>query len=127
MSLLADIKTLLTGVNSNIFLGDLPDTPDNCIALYQSGGQDSVHNLGASTDETHETPTFQVRIRNTVYATANTQAEQVKDILDGLINQTINSNLYISIYIQGDVNSLGRDDRNRVNLTVNFVAKVKRN
>ena len=127
MSLLVDMKSLITAVNANIFLGDLPDTPDNCIALYQSGGQDAVHSLGAGVDETHETPTFQVRIRNTSYATANTQAESVKDILDGLVNQTINSNLYISIFMQGDINSLGRDDRNRINLTVNFVAKVKRN
>lgn len=127
MSLLVDIKSLLTSVSSDIFLGDLPDTPDDCLALYQSGGQDAVHLLGAGVDETHETPTFQVRIRNTSYATANTKAESVKDILDGLVNQTINSNVYISIYMQGDINSLGRDDRNRINLTVNFIAKVKRN
>ena len=126
MSLLVDMKSLITAVNANIFLGDLPDTPDSAIALYQTGGQDAVHSLGAGVDETHETPTFQVRIRNTSYATANTQAESVKDILDGLVNQTINSNLYISIFMQGDINSLGRDDRNRINLTVNFVAKVKR-
>jgi len=126
MSLLVDMKSLITAVNANIFLGDLPDTPDNCIALYQTGGQDAQHQLGAGVDEVHETPTFQVRIRNTSYATANTQAESVKDILDGLVNQTINSNLYISIFMQGDINSLGRDDRNRINLTVNFVAKVKR-
>lgn len=127
MSLLVDMKSLLTSVSSDIFLGDLPDTPDDCLALYQSGGQDAVHSLGAGVDETHETPTFQVRIRNTSYATANTKAESVKDILDGLVNQTINSNVYISIYMQGDINSLGRDDRNRINLTVNFIAKVKRN
>lgn len=126
MSLLVDMKSLLTSVSDDIFLGDLPDTPDDCLALYQTGGQDAVHSLGASVDETHETPTFQVRIRNTTYATANTQAESVKDLIDGLVNQTINSNLYISIFMQGDINSLGRDDRNRINLTVNFVAKVKR-
>lgn len=126
MSLLVDMKSLLTSVSSDIFLGDLPDTPDNCLALYQSGGQDAQHQLGASTEEVHETPTFQVRIRNTSYATANAEAEEVKDILDGLVNQTINTNEYKSIFMQGDINSLGRDDRNRINLTVNFIAKVKR-
>lgn len=126
MSLLVDMKSIITAVNANMFLGDLPDTPDNCVALYQTGGQDSVHSLGASVDETHETPTFQVRIRNTSYASANTQAESIKDLLDGKVNTTINSNVYISIFMQGDINSLGRDDRNRINLTVNFIAKVKR-
>ena len=81
MSLLVDMKSLLTSVSSDIFLGDLPDTPDDCLALYQSGGQDAIHSLGAGVDETHETPTFQVRIRNTSYATANTKAESVKDII----------------------------------------------
>jgi len=126
MSLLVDIKSLITGVNANIYLGDLPDTPDNCIGLYQTGGQDPQHQLGASTEEVHETPTFQVRLRNTTYATANTEAEQVKDVLDGLINQVVNGNEYKSIFMQGDINSLGRDGRNRVNLSVNFIAKVKR-
>jgi len=126
MSLLVDMKSLLTSVSSDIFLDDLPDTPDNCLAIYHAGGQDSKHQLGASKKAVHETPVFQVRIRNVSSATATTQAESIKDILDGLVNQTINSNDYKSIFMQGDINPLGKDDRNRINLTVNFIAKVKR-
>ena len=123
MSLLVDMATLLSGVSSNIYYGDLPDTPDNVLVLYNTGGFDSLHNM---TDVTAEQPTFQVRIRNTSYATAITQAESIKDALDGVATQTINSNLYISVFLQGDINSIGKDDRGRSNLTLNFAVRVKR-
>jgi len=125
MSLLVDIGTLLTGINSNIYYNDLPDTPDNCLALFFSGGQPSVHNMNQQAP-TLEKPTFQVRIRNTSCATATTQAESIKDILNGKTGTTINSTLYEAIYLQGDIFNIGRDDRERTNLTVNFVAWVRR-
>lgn len=125
MSLLADIGSLLTSVNSNIFYNDLPDTPDNCISIFYSGGQPSIHNLNSQAP-TLEKPTFQVRIRNTSCATAETQAESIKDILNGKTSTTINGTLYEAIWLQGDIFNLGRDDRERTNLTVNFVAWVRR-
>lgn len=123
MSLLVDIGSQLTGITSNIYYSDMPDTPDNNITLYNTGGFDTLHSLG---NITAEQPTFQVAIRHTSYATAITWAESVKGILNPLIGSTINSNLYISVFMQGDINSLGKDDRNRSKITLNFVARVKR-
>ena len=125
MSLLADIATLLTSVNTNIFYNDLPDTPDNCLSLFYSGGQPSIHNLNTQAP-TLEKPTFQIRIRNTSCASAETQAESIKDALNGKTKTTINGTLYEAIWLQGDIFNLGRDDRERTNLTVNFVAWVRR-
>lgn len=125
MSLLVDIATLLTSINSNIFYGDRPDTPDNCIVIYYTGGQPSIHNIGTKAP-TLEKPTFQVEVRNTSSATATTQAEAVKDALNGLTKTTINSTLYEAIFLQGDIFPLGKDDRERTSLTVNFVAWVSR-
>jgi len=125
MSLLVDIGSLLTGVNSNIYYGDRPDAPDNCLIIYQTGGQPSVHNMNAQAP-TLEKPTFQVEIRNTSYASAVTQAESIKNTLNGKTKTTINSTLYEAIWLQGDIFSLGKDDRGRTSLTVNFVAWVRR-
>lgn len=125
MSLLVDIGTLLTPINSNIYYNDLPDTPDNCLSLFYSGGQPSVHNL-TTQKPTIEKPTFQVRIRNTSCASAETQAELIKDTLNGKVSTTINGTLYEAIWLQGDIFNLGRDDRERTNLTVNFVAWARR-
>jgi hypothetical protein len=123
MSVLADIKTLLTAINSNVYLRDMPDTPDNCLVVYHAGGRLSEHSFDQVTTER---PTIQVRIRNTSFATAETQAEAVKDALNGKTDTTINSNVYLSIMQRSDILSLGRDDRNRINLVVNFDVTVKR-
>jgi hypothetical protein len=125
MSLLVDIGSLLTGVNNNIFYNDRPDTPDNCIVIYYTGGQPSVHNMNTQAP-TLEKPTFQVAIRNTSCATAETQAEEIKDILNGKTSTTINDTLYEAIWLQGDIFNLGKDDRERSILTINFVAWVRR-
>lgn len=127
MSLLVDMKTLIpsgAAVASSIFLGDYPDMPNNIITLYQSGGSDPSHTF---TSREFEEPTFQVRIRNLAYGMAITKAESIKDTLDGLTDQLINGNRYISIFQQGDILPLGRDNKKRTELSINFRAKVKRN
>lgn len=127
MSLLVDIKTLIpsgVAVASSIYLGEYPDTPNNIIALYQSGGADPSHTF---TSREFEEPTFQIRIRNISYAMAVTKAETIKDNLDGLTDQLINGNRYISIFQQGDILPLGRDNKKRTELSINFRVKVKRN
>ena len=125
MSLLVDIGTLLDEINSNIYYGDRPDTPNNCLVLYHTGGQPAVHSIGTQ-PSTLEKPTFQVEIRNESATAALSQAYEVKDILDGLTKQVINYANYEAIFLQGDIFPLGKDDRERTSVTVNFVAWVKR-
>lgn len=126
MSLLADMKTLIpSGVATatSIYLGDYPDTPDNIVALYHSGGADPSHTFSS---REFEEPTFQVRIRNVSFAMAETKANAIKDVLDGLTEQSINGNRYLSIFQQGDILPLGKDSKNRTELTLNIRVKVKR-
>jgi hypothetical protein len=122
MSLINDMKLLLTGIESTIFVGEMGDTPDNCLCVYATGGFPPSHSF----DSKYEQPTFQVRIRNKVAATAYDKADAVKAALDGLTEQTINSVRYISIFQMGDVMPLGKDAKNRTELTVNFETKLQR-
>jgi hypothetical protein len=124
MSLLVDMSSLITS-ETNKYLGDMPDSPDNIVILYNTGGFDSTHSLGTQ-KPSNENPTFQIRIRDTSYANAITRAEAIKDLLDGKCSTTVNSNNYISIFMVGDINSIGRDAHNRAHLTLNFKVKVKR-
>ena len=124
MSMLVDIATLLTG-ESNIYYGDLPDTPANVCVLFPTGGFDSFHTLGVQ-KPSHEEPTLQIRIRDTSYANGITRCEVIKDALDGKCGTTINSNNYISIFMIGDINPIGRDGKNRVDFTMNCKIKLKR-
>ena len=124
MGLLKDIKTLLTS-ESNIYIGDMPDTPNNLCCLYNTGGFDSRHSLGSST-ATYDEPTFQIRIRDSSYSSGVTRCEAIMKALDGKTNQTINSKKYITIFKMGDINGLGKDSKNRSEFTLNFRARVKR-
>ena len=123
MSTLPDLKSLITSVNDNIYLGDLPDTPDNCIVLYATGGLGTLHNIGVATNKAAEQQSIQIRVRNTDYATAVSEANEIKDILDGYNNTIVNTDLYQSVFLDSDILSLGKDDRGRTNLTINFTLK----
>lgn len=126
MGLLIDMKTLIpSGVAAAtaIFVGDMPDAPDNIICLFQSGGFDPSHSFDS---RQFEEPTFQVRIRNVSYAMADTKAQAIKDALDGQTELTINGNRYISIFQQGDILPLGKDSKNRSELSLNFRVRVVR-
>ena len=127
MGLLDDIKTLIpsdAAEASSVFLGSYPDSPDNIVTLYRSGGFDRSRSF---TNREYENPSVQVRVRDISYARANDKMEIIKDALDGLTEQSINGNRYLSIMQQGDVLPLGRDDKNRTELSLNFRVRVERN
>ena len=70
-------------VGTDIFLGLMPDQPDNCIALFEyAGGPPDLHWAG-------EYPGLQVRVRNKGYAAARTKIGEVMDKLHGLQFQYI--------------------------------------
>lgn len=126
MSLTADMKTLIpsgAAASAAVFRGDMPDTPDNLVCLFQTGGGDPSHSFSA---REFEEPSFQVMIRNKSFDTAISKAEAVKDALDGQTDLTINGNTYLSIFLQGDILPLGKDAKNRQAVSINFRAKVKR-
>jgi hypothetical protein len=125
MSLTTDMKTLIpiaVAVQTDIYRNDMPDL-DNIIGIYQTGGFDSSHSFNRVE---FEEPTFQVMIRNMVSDTAVSKAEAIKDALDGQTNLTINSNFYLNIFSQGDILPLGKDDKNRTEVSLNFRVRVKR-
>jgi hypothetical protein len=121
--LLSDIKSLLTGITTSIFLNEIPDTPDNILGVFFSGGQSPEMAFGS---RTFEQPSFQVRVRHTTGATAILWAEQVKDTLNGINGLTIGSTRYLSIMQTGDILPLGKDAKARSEYSVNFQTKLQR-
>lgn len=126
MGVLIDINTLITS-ETNKFIGDMPDTPNNAICLYSTGGYNSKHSLGDSVAPTLEEPTFMIRVRDSSYASGNTRSEAITNLLNGKVNQTINNNIYLNIFMIGNINGIGKDDKNRSEFTINFRTKMKRN
>jgi len=131
-------------VGTDIFLGLMPDQPDNCIALFEyAGSPPDLHWNG-------EYPGLQVRVRNKSYAAARTKIGKIMDELHGLYEQTlpieeepvngeeenggeeelgeqepqtepeVTGTRYLLIKARGSPEILKRDNNNRVELFVNF-------
>jgi hypothetical protein len=101
-------------LGTDIFLGLLPDQPDDCIALFEyAGSPPDLHWNG-------EYPGLQARVRNTSYAAARTKIGDVVDELHGLCEQTLSGTRYLLIKAKGSPEILKRDSNNRIELFVNF-------
>jgi len=111
----ADIKSLLTGV-SNVYIGSMPDTPDNAVCIYATGGYPRSLS-GTFVEE----PTFQIKVRNTSYSTGTTLCDTIKDALHGKTSTKL-----LMIEQQGDILDIGRDESNRQEWTINFRCYYRR-
>ena len=101
-------------LGTNIFLGLMPDQPDNCVALFEyAGSPPDLHWEG-------EYPGLQVRVRNKGYAAAREKIEEVVTELHGAHELTLNGTRYRVIKVRGSPEVLKRDANNRVELFVNF-------
>ena len=101
-------------VGTDIFLGLMPDQPDNCIALFEyAGSPPDLHWNG-------EYPGLQVRVRNKSYAAARTKIGEAMTALHGLHEQMLSGTRYLLIKARGSPEVLKRDNNNRIELFVNF-------
>lgn len=121
-----DISTLLQGITENITVDEMPDNSvDNCITVYHAGGSKPNYYFG--NEKQIENPSIQVRVRHTNRKDALEWCYQIKDLLDGKSNFTINGNNYILLSLSSDVLNIGRDSQGRVHYSMNFAVQVKRN
>lgn len=101
-------------VGTDIFLGLIPDQPDNCIALFEyAGSPPDLHWNG-------EYPGLQVRVRNKSYAAARSKIGEAMQKLHGLHEQTLSGTRYLLIKARGSPEILKRDTNNRVELVLNL-------
>lgn len=101
---------------TNLFIGEVPEGPDELVALFDPPGQDEEANY------VYERPSLQARIRGEkgAYQAAYALAESVKNLLKTVSNDTWNSTRYVQIWVQGTINWLGYDKNHRPEFSVNF-------
>lgn len=101
-------------LGANLFLGLMPDQPDNCIALFEyAGSPPDLHWNG-------EYPGLQVRVRNKSYAAGRAKIGEVIDDLHGLHGTELCGTRYLLIKARGSPEVLKRDANNRIEMFVNF-------
>ena len=102
-------------VGSDIFIGMMPDTTSNCIAIYEYAGN-PPENVG---DIEH--PRLTVRVRNATYANGQIKAKTILSKLHTLSNTTLETHSYLYIRAVGSINALGRDVENRALFSIDFI------
>lgn len=116
MSLCEDMLTLVVG-EANRYIGDMPDSPNVAICVYETGGLEQELDLNKNAISR---PTFMIKIRDTNYVNGIARCDTIKGNLNTVTNSTINSIFYLEVLSVGGNNILGKDDRERWSFTLNF-------
>lgn len=108
-------------VGTDIFIGELPATPDDCIALFglpgnYIGDQREVASL--------QFPRFQVICRATSYDTASQKMQNVRSKLHGIYSVDIGSWRILRCHAEQEGGPIGSDDQNRFEFSINFISEV---
>ena len=106
---------------TNLFKGFLPDTPADCVCIFDTGGAEPDKDLPIGN------PTFQVFVRNKSYATGHNIINQIYALLNRKRNVALvtGETYFYNIYALGNPGSIGRDENGRDEFTVNFVGHIR--
>jgi hypothetical protein len=103
-----------TSTTRTCYIGEMPDTPDLCIALYARPGRPKEMRSDLQYPELH------VEVRAATYAAAQTKAEAVDAALHGQHDVTLSTHRYIIVRALGVPAKLETDNRNRTIFYQNF-------
>jgi len=127
--LLGEVGTYIVANSSyvegtDLFYGFLPETPDNCLALYELTSSPPDFTLGTDLP-VFERPRIQMYVRNTSYSTGRSAAETIWQLLTKISNQDLTGVRYHRIQAISSVQFLSRDKNRRSTFTANLdVTKV---
>ena len=112
----AGIGTFAASSGWGIYIAEEPESPDTTITLYDTQGEapDPAWLI--------DYPRFMVRVRGEEdsYLATYAKALAVRDELNGIAPQTVNSTPYVGIWAMTDVTFVEFDDNRRPVFTVNF-------
>jgi hypothetical protein len=108
-------------IGTDLFVGDQPDSSDNVISVFNTGGYQPDKYLPTAK------PTVEVLVRNKSYASCASKIQDVVDLLHNQYNVTLVSggNYYFYIRLVAEPSSLGRDEKGRQEFSANFEIKIR--
>ena len=124
-SIPVDIKDLLEAESSlglefgtNLFIAKEPSTPVNTVTIFD--GLSSAPMLTFTKGENYYYDAIQIRVRNNSYLVGDALAQDIRDALHGIGQETVNGTLYSVIYCSNGPAHLGWDDNGRAIIILNF-------
>ena len=103
---------------TNLFLNRVPDVPDNCVTILNSGGYPPAVTLG--NDVQLHYPSVQIIVRNRSALIGYNLAFQIKQLLHGRGPEIWNQTTYMSIVCDTEPSILYWDEKSRCYLSLNF-------
>lgn len=129
MSVLNEIAAHLAAeglgtLNVDLFIGKLPNDPDACGVVYETGGIPPEYGFGAAGVK-HETPAIQVVFRGALgdYAGPRAKAESAYRALAAVEAQALSGTFYHWIHPQQSPFLLNRDQPERVLIAFNCLCE----
>lgn len=102
-------------VGTTIFKSYMPPTPDNCIAVLDTGGVEPDHDLPT------KHPTFQVLVRSTDYATGKALLDSIRAGLHQAKGELISGQTFFYyVFALSEGGHIGRNDRGLDEFSINF-------
>ena len=114
-------------VATDLFIGLMPSSPDDCIAIYEYAGSPPLEVL-VDNDATLERPSVQVitRAGRNDYPTARTLIENARNALTGITDETISGVRFLRVNQISSINALGVDDSDRPRFSLSLQIVVER-
>lgn len=121
-----DVKDMLEAESAvaltfevDLFIGSMPDEPDNCVCIYDTPGRPPQLTLGTYTNgENYFYPSVQIRVRDREYVAGYSVIDSIKTLLHGRANETWNGTLYTAVLCSMEPAFLNWGEQRR---TANFV------
>lgn len=116
---------VVTALNTDLFLGYLPDYPDPCLAIRPTSGRPPVKHMGDAAIR-YERPTAQVVTRGvqddfqTPFALATSAHAALVKIEAGLAAGTLSGTKYNSVEALQQPTPLGPDEKGRHRIVFNI-------
>lgn len=112
---------------TDLFLGLMPNSPDECVALYEYAGAQPLEVM-VDNAATLERPSVQVMTRagRNDYPTARALMVAVRDALTQITNETISGETFLRVSQISSINALGVDENDRPRFTLSLQVVVER-
>lgn len=103
---------------TNLFVGEEPDSPDNCVTIFDTPG--FGRQMTMQKGEEYHRPSVQIRVRNNGYQAAYSILADIVTELHALNHQTINGTIYEVIKCVTEPAPFGKDENGRHWWIANF-------
>ena len=128
-----DIATLLDGdtslgltLETDLFVGRMPNEPDDCVVVYDNPGGAPMLTLDKATSNYFYSSVY-VRIRNIKYAPGWEQMFDILEFLHASSQDVVGTTYYALIKAMNDPQVLHWDDNERVIMFINFEVQRRDN